>query len=119
MNNPRFYFDSGGKNEIYDRSKPGVKWTVRVPGNWKVAEDYAIVLRFTSPRTGQPVLVIAGVSTFGTEAAGDFIASQRLLAEALQTAPKNWDQKNFEFVLQTKIIGNSPGHPTVVAANYW
>jgi len=119
MNNPRFYFDSGGKNEIYDRSKPGVKWTVRVPGNWKVDEDYAIVLRFTSPRTGQPVLVLAGVSTFGTEAAGDFIASQRLLAEALQNAPENWDQKNFEFVVQTKIIGNSPGHPTVVAANYW
>jgi hypothetical protein len=119
MNNPRFYFDSGGKNEIYDRSNPGVKWTVRVPGDWKVAEDYAIALRFNSPRTGQPVLVIAGVSTFGTEAAGDFISNPRLLAEAFHNAPKNWDKKNFEFVLETKPIGSSSGEPTVVAADFW
>jgi hypothetical protein len=116
--NLRFSFGEG--NQIYDRSHPGVKWSLdHLSPDWKTSEDYAIVSRFISPGTGQPVIVLGGLTNFGTEAAGVFITNQSLLAEALDQAPKDWRRKNFQFVLHTKIIGNTPERPTVVASNFW
>jgi hypothetical protein len=118
MENLRFYF--GETNQIYDRSRTGVSWSLdHLSPDWKTGEDYAIVSRFTSPGTGQPVIVIGGLTNFGTEAAGAFITNQVLLSEALRTAPSDWRHKNFQFVLHTKIIGNTPERPTVVASNFW
>jgi hypothetical protein len=118
MDNLRFYF--GETNQIYDRSRSGVSWSLdHLSPDWKTGEDYAIVSRFTSPGTGQPVIVIGGLTNFGTEAAGVFITNQNLLSEALRSAPSDWRRKNFQFVLHTKIIGNTPERPTVVASNFW
>jgi hypothetical protein len=117
MENLRFSF--GPHSAIYDHSKPGVSWSVSVPPDWKVSEDYAVVSRFTSPRTGRPVIMIAGVTNAGTQAAAQFLTSPSLLSKALQQAPKNWKYGNLQFVLHTKLIGDSPEPPTVVAAHYW
>ena len=116
--NLRFFF--GVENAIYDRSNPKIKWSLdQLTPDWKTNEDYALVSRFTNPGSGQPVIVIAGLTNFGTQAAGDFLTNQSLLSEALQKAPQDWKHKNFEFVLHTQIIGNTPERPTVVASNYW
>jgi hypothetical protein len=118
MENLRFFF--GVENAIYDRSNPKIKWSLdHLTPDWKTSEDYALVSRFTNPGSGQPVIVIAGLTNFGTQAAGDFITNQGLLSEALENAPKDWKHKNFQFVLHTQIIGNSPERPTVIASNYW
>jgi hypothetical protein len=118
MGNSRFFF--GIDNAIYDRSNPNVKWSLEhLAADWKTGEDYALVSRFTNPGSGQPVIVIAGLTNFGTQAAGEFFTDQSLLSEALQQAPKDWRHKNFQFVLHTKIIGNTPERPTVIAAYYW
>jgi hypothetical protein len=118
MGNLRFFF--GIDNAIYDRSNPNVKWSLEnLAPDWKTGEDYALVSRFTNPGSGQPVIVIAGLTNFGTQAAGEFFTDQSLLSEALQQAPKDWRHKNFQFVLHTKIIGNTPERPTVIASNYW
>jgi hypothetical protein len=116
--NLRFFF--GVENAIYDRSDPRVKWSLdQLTPDWKTSEDYALVSRFTNPGSGQPVIVIAGLTNFGTQAAGDFLTNQSLLSEAMQRAPKDWKHKNFQFVLHTQIIGNSPERPSVIAANFW
>ena len=116
--NLRFFF--GVENAIYDRSDAKVKWSLdQLTPDWKTNEDYALVSRFTNPGSGQPVIVIAGLTNFGTQAAGDFVTNQGLLSEAMQKAPKDWKHKNFQFVLHTQIIGNSPEQPTVIAANFW
>jgi hypothetical protein len=114
----RFFF--GVENAIYDRSNPRVRWSLdQLTPDWKTNEDYALVSRFTNLGSGQPVIVIAGLTNFGTQAAGDFLTNQGLLSEAMQRAPKDWKHKNFQFVLHTQIIGNSPEQPTVIAANFW
>jgi hypothetical protein len=116
--NLRFFF--GVENAIYDRSNPRIKWSLdQLTPDWKTNEDYALVSRFTNPGSGQPVIVIAGLTNFGTQAAGDFLTNQGLLSEAMQKAPKDWKHKNFQFVLHTQVIGNSPEQPTVIAANFW
>jgi len=116
----RFVFSPLLELAIEDRSHPGKRWAVAdVTPPGKPSEDYAIVSSFLSPETGKPVLVLAGVTNFGTQAAGEFITSQEMLSAALQHAPKEWGHRNFQFVLHTNVIGNSPEHPTVVASDFW
>jgi hypothetical protein len=115
--NQRFYFGTG--YEILDRSDPNAKWGLgHVSADWKTNEDFAIVSRFTNPASGQPVIVVAGITIYGTQAAGDFITNPTLLREALKAAPKKWKQGNFQFVLHTKVIENTPERPTVIAWNF-
>ena len=118
MDSLRFYFSP--EKLILDRSKPNVRWTSPAGAfDWNTNEDYAIVARFTSPRTAQPVVVVAGISYVGTEAAAQIATSQEFLSEALHDAPENWENMNIEFVLHTKLLGDSPSRPNVVASYYW
>ncbi len=78
----RFGFDSiDGNAFIVDRklaAKNGAKTTwFTVPGILpyeKLARDYAIVARYRDATTGQPVVITAGISEEGTEAAGELIS---------------------------------------------
>lgn len=117
LEDQRFYF--GPAYEILDRYDANAKWSLGyLSADWKTNEDYAIVSRFTNPASGQPVIVIAGITIYGTQAAGDFMTSPTLLKEALKRAPTDWKQGNFQFVLHTKVIENTPERPTVVAWNF-
>lgn len=113
----RFYF--GANNTIYDRNKPERHWQVAMSADWKTEHDYAVVSRFISPSTGQPIIIVAGIYSYGTRVAAEFVLNPNLLTEALSEAPPDWEHKNFQFVLHTKIIGNTPSRPQVVAAYFW
>ena len=39
--------------------------------------------------------------------------------EARQLAPGDWRHKNIQIVVATKVIGEEPGAPRVVAAHLW
>lgn len=113
----RFYF--GDNNTIHDRAQAGKMWTVPMSPTWSTDHDYAVVSRLISPSTGQPILIVAGVYSYGTRVAAGFVLDPDLLADALRDAPKDWDRKNFQFVLHTKIIGNTPARPELVATHFW
>lgn len=116
--NLRFTYTAG--DVIHDRLHPDRQWKLQDPEfSWKAKEDYAVVSRFQNPETGQPVIVIAGLTNLGTEAAGEFITNPELLRNALQGAPKGWKGENFQFVLETKRIGDTPERPTVIAKYFW
>jgi hypothetical protein len=118
--NLRFTYDLDPKNIIRDRMQPERQWRLQnLTPDWQTSEDFAIVSRFQSPETGEPVIVVAGLTNFGTEAAGEFLTSSEMLASALRDAPKDWKRKNFQFVLHTKLIGKTPERPTVIAKYFW
>ena len=113
-------YSFGENNTVMDHSVGRSLWSLpNLRPDWQTTEDYAIVSRFRSPQTGQPVVIMAGLTNFGTQAAGEFITSPDLLASALQHAPKAWQGKNFQFVLHTRLIGHTPDQPTVVASYFW
>ena len=80
--------------------------------------DYAIVARFTDQTTGRPTLIAAGIGRGGTTAAGEFLTSPQLLAQALQRSPSSHTD-NFEAVLSTRIIDGQPGTPTIEGIYFW
>jgi hypothetical protein len=95
--------------------------------DWKVdrrtpdldlTEDYSIVSRVSDPTTGETVIVAAGITKYGTMAAGEFLTSSRL-NELTRYAPRDWRRKNLQVVLATKVVKGSPGPPRVLAAYFW
>jgi hypothetical protein len=81
--------------------------------------DYAIVSRVRDPHTEQVAVIVAGILSWGTLAAAEFVTSPEHLKKLEALAPKNWEQKNVEVVISTDIIRGSSGPPNVVAAHFW
>jgi len=84
-----------------------------------VTKDYALVLRVSDPKTDQMVVTVAGISAFGTLAAGEFLTNANEIRKIAAVAPKGWKQKNLEMVLSMDVIRGKPGHASIVATHFW
>jgi hypothetical protein len=104
---------------IVDRRNPtSVLWKVAQPASRGMSEDYAIVTRVFEPTTEKTVMSVAGIETYGTLAASEFVTDPTYLEAALGAAPPDWRAKNVQFVLGTKIIDGTPGPPRILAAQF-
>jgi hypothetical protein len=85
----------------------------------KLAADYGLISRVWDPTTEQVVVIAAGIVTYGTIAAGEFLTDPAYMNEIAKQAPRNWDKKNMQLVIETKVINGNSGPPRVVAAHFW
>jgi hypothetical protein len=122
----RFHFSSVESLHVEDSQNPQSRqWSYTLskaagPGSHlTVTGDCAIVARFSDPTTGGIVMVIAGAGRNGTEAAGEFVASDELLGELDKRLPADWKNKNLEVVLKTKVIDGKTGSPSIEATYLW
>jgi hypothetical protein len=120
--NLRFGFESkDGVALIVDRKSPKqTSWATAwdLPYE-KLARDYAIVARFHDSTTGQPVIIAAGISEEGTEAAGEILYNPVYLDSLLARLPSNWEQMNMEAVIETQVIQGHSGPPNVLVVETW
>jgi hypothetical protein len=118
----RFGFDSkDGVAIIVDRKNQNEsRWATAwdLPYR-KLSRDYAIVARIHDNTTGQPVIVAAGISEEGTEAAGEILYNPVYLDSLLAKLPTNWEQLNMEAVIETQVIDGHPGPPSILAVETW
>jgi hypothetical protein len=123
LSNLRFTVDqpTPDKVTIRDRNNPAnADWTIDYATPYlNLSRDYALVLRMVDPKTEQMVVVAAGITMFGTSAAGEFLTSPRELRKLAAIAPPGWQKKNMEIVLSTDVIDGSSGPPRIVAAQFW
>jgi hypothetical protein len=121
----RFVFDSRtvdgiAYHYVNDRRNPNAAdWRVAQPVGRAMTEDYAIVTRVFDPDTERGLISAAGIESYGTLAASEFITDPEYLGVALQAASRDWRHKNVQFVLGTRIIDGAPGPPRVLAKHYW
>jgi hypothetical protein len=85
----------------------------------KTSGDYAIVSRLVNASTGQPLILAAGITQYGTRSAGEFLTSPALLAPAMQSLPPEWPKKNVQVLLQTVVYRGTPATPRVIATHTW
>ncbi len=105
---------------IRERDGQNRVWALpHVSADGETAEDYAIVSRVFSSETGQVLIAAAGITQYGTRAAGEFLTTREELEIALQHAPAGWSKRNVQFVLHTNIVRETPGRPSVVASYFW
>lgn len=115
MSDLRYVFvEQNGRIEIQDKKSPGQVWF----SDWHKS-DYAMVSRLLDPKTGQFTIIVAGLTSRGTEAAGEFVTSPSELEEGLHAAPQDWQSKNVELVLETDVTEGVSGPPHVAASYYW
>ena len=78
--------------------------------------DYALISRILDSETGHDVVILGGLYAYGTQAAGEFLASPDM--DSLPPAmllDKN--HKHLQIVLDTAITDGTPGPPHIVAVN--
>ena len=85
----------------------------------KLSRDYAIVARIHDSTTGQPVIIAAGISEEGTEAAGEILYNPVYLNSLVAKAPANWEKMNMEAVIETQVIEGHSGPPNILAVETW
>ena len=118
----RFGFESkDGVALLVDRNSPkkatwATAWDLPYQ---KLSRDYAIVARIHDKTTGQPVIIAAGISEEGTEAAGEILYNPEYLGSLLAKAPHDWEEKNMEAVIETQVIEGHPGPPNILAVDTW
>ena len=102
---------------IIDSSSGGKRsWAVDIDiSHTRIAHDYGIVARYTNRLTGEPVVVVAGISSQGTQAAGELLTSSEF--ETIRSLSQNVG--NFEVVIETEAIDGHAGAPQIVAAKTW
>jgi hypothetical protein len=110
-----------GVRRIVDRKSPNQNyWELQWdPSHKKLVSDYAIVARIHDTTTGQPLIVIAGILSGGTEAASEVLFNPDYLNLMLDKAPKDWDRLNIEAVIRTQMTDGHPGPPEIVKVETW
>jgi hypothetical protein len=115
-----FAFDPHGVPEIVDAAMPPRSW--RLPfteDNGSSAEDYFLVCRLANSFSSRPVMMVAGLKQFGTEAASRFIVDTKAVNDTLRKIGPNWQNRNLELVFHAKVIGNSPSASELIAWHIW
>ena len=82
-------------------------------------QDFAIVARLLNTETGQPVIIVGGIGASGTQAATEFVTDSQELTLALGKLPREWPNRNVEFVISTKVTDGIAGPSSVVASAVW
>jgi hypothetical protein len=87
------------------------------PGNAPLTEDYAVVGLVKGLNAGQAVLILAGTTTLGTQAAVEYVCRQSSVEELLLRLPvsQNGQLKPFEAVIRVKVTRGVPVGTELVA----
>ncbi len=116
----RFHTDQSGGWKIDDRQQSDRHW--RPPNlrrDGKTSEDFLLVSRVVDPSSQATVMAAAGVTQYGTRAAGEFLTSPDLLREALSQIPDEHRDRNLQFLLSVDIVDETPGRPRLLAIHWW
>lgn len=81
--------------------------------------DYALVTRLLDPLQDRRLVAMGGISGLGTRVAADFATSARHWEQFARIAPAGWENKNVQVLLETRIVGDTPNPPTIVALHVW
>jgi hypothetical protein len=81
-------------------------------------EDYALISRIWNSETGHVMVFIGGLYTYGTEAAGEFLADPQTLQKIASPELLKDTHRNLQIVLGTKVTDGTAGPPRVLAVSF-
>lgn len=111
--------DESNNKMIIDKSTGKMWKPVNMTEHGFAERDYGMLCRLFDPASGQIVMIAAGILTFGTVGAADFLFSPERFDELIKQAPEGWEQKNLEAIISVGIVGMATAVPQVVATHFW
>jgi hypothetical protein len=85
--------------------------------NSPTLHDYALISRMESSETGHVVVMIGGLYTYGTEAAGEFLTDPDQMQAISREAMSAGTHGTLQIVLGTTVTDETPGPPQVLAVS--
>ena len=87
------------------------------PSGQPLTEDYAVIALLRGMNAGQAILILAGTTTIGTQAAVEYVCRQSSIEELLLrlSVSQNGDLKPFESVIRVKVVRGVPVATELVA----
>ena len=85
----------------------------------QLTEDYALISRGIDPVTERMVVLAGGLTGYGTVAAGEFLTRPDYIDSIRPWAPRDWEHKNMQVVISTKVINGKSGPPKILTAHFW
>jgi hypothetical protein len=101
---------------IADAQNPGnpSPWRVVKTGKtWEPDVDYAVVTRLLESSLERWVIVLGGITQRATLMSGDFLPNPEYFRETVKSAPPDWAHRNMQIILETRVVGGTPGPPRV------
>jgi hypothetical protein len=102
--------------QIVDRQDPSRHWDSPMAA---LSRDYALIARAPEPRTGQTMVVIAGLGERGNAAATEFLTNPKYMERFAAQSPRGWEHRNLEIVLKTELLNDDWGEPHIIATHIW
>ena len=84
-----------------------------------LSKDYALIARAPEPRTGQMMVVIAGLGERGGAAATEFLTNPKYMERFAAQSPRGWEHRNVEIILETELANGDWGEPHIVTTYVW
>lgn len=108
-----------GKSLIRDRHT-GESWVLpNLQENGRTDEDYVLISRTFASDSGQYLIAIAGLTQYGTQAAGEIVTDPAILESALRTAGPGWQNHNLQLLFHVRVVDHTPGPPRLIATHQW
>lgn len=114
--NDTLCFAFGADNSIRESQGQKRVWRTVRDAQGLPHEDFALISRQLSPKSGKFVFTVAGVDLTGTEAAAEFVRDPARLDAALKKLPPGWQDKNLQLVLHTNVLDDIPNGTQVIAS---
>ena len=80
-------------------------------------QDYALISRIWDSKTGNVVVIIGGLYTYGTEAAGEALTNPKFMEAISKSAPLSDPHRNLQIVLGTAVTDGTPGPPRLLSVS--
>ncbi len=85
----------------------------------KVTEDYGLISRVLDPTTERMAVIVGGLTGYSTIAAGELLTDASYMDALIKHAPQNWERKNLQIVVATRVIDGKSGPPRIVDQYFW
>jgi hypothetical protein len=110
-----------GPRWIEDNAKPpNRKWAVDLSVPYgQVNQDYALISRVLDRVMGRRLIMIGGLTGYGTTVACEMATDPKAMASLGARLPGNWASKNLQVVLAVELVRGSPGSSRVIASDSW
>lgn len=115
----RFQYNEAGLPCIIDAKTGKNRWLLAKNDNGRSAEDYILIARVPNSESGRFIVILAGLTQYGTQEAGRILAEPDALVSVLKQLPSDWRQKNLELVLHSSVVGDAPTPPELAAWHVW
>jgi hypothetical protein len=101
---------------VHPQSGESQSW-IGSPSHVRLVEDYSIVALVHGLNPAKSVLILAGTTTIGTQAAVEFVCQQNSIEELLRRlkVPAGGELQPFEVVLKVKVTRGVPVETNIVA----